>query len=85
MDADADADTGAGGTDGSARRFVEWYGEWYLRLYVALAGVIVLGAGYGYAVGALSWWNAGAMVATVAALSWFIRWRRGVDPAFEPG
>ena len=74
-----DEDAGEGET---RRRFVAWYGEWYLRLYAVLALVIVLSAGYGYAIGALSWWNAGGMVVVLAALSGFIRWRLGVDPAF---
>ncbi|WP_372909669.1 hypothetical protein [Salinigranum sp.] len=80
MDTDTEAvaertDTGGG--------FVAWYGEWYLRVYAVLAVAIVAGAGYGYAIGALSWWNAGGMVATLAALSAFIGWRARVDPAFR--
>lgn len=86
MDTDRDGSTTAqhegAGEGETRRRFVAWYGEWYLRLYAALALVIALGAGYGYAVGALSWWNAGGMVVMLAALSGFIRWRLGVDPAF---
>ncbi|WP_318566780.1 hypothetical protein [Salinigranum marinum] len=88
MDTDAGESTvepdegeGRGGRE-TRRRFVAWYGEWYLRLYAVLALAIVLGAGYGYAIGALSWWNAGGMVVMLAALSGFIRWRLGVDPAF---
>jgi hypothetical protein len=75
--------TTSGATDGARQRFVAWYGEWYLTLYAVLALAVVLAAGYGYAIGALSWWNAGGMVVTLAALSGFIRWRAGVDPAFE--
>ena len=80
MDTDADATTQA---DGPLGRFSEWYGDWYLRLYAVLALCIVLAAGYGYAIDVLSWWNAGAMVGTLLALSAFIWWRRGVDPAFD--
>jgi hypothetical protein len=70
------------GDDGLGRRIAAWYGEWYLRLYAVLSVCIVLGAGYGYATGALSWWNAGSMVVVLAALTLFVRWRRTVDPAF---
>jgi hypothetical protein len=80
---DMDADGTPGEVDGTRRRFVAWYGEWYLTMYAVLAAAILLGAGYGYATGALSWWNAGGMVVTLAALSGFIWWRSGVDPAFE--
>ncbi len=79
---DTDAETVAEG-DETRRRFVAWYEEWYLRIYAALAVVIVAAAGYGYATGALSWWNAGGMVAALAALSGFIAWRVRVDPGFE--
>jgi hypothetical protein len=83
VDVDEATETTAGeGTDGFGRRLAAWYGEWYLRLYAVLSVCIVLGAGYGYAIGALSWWNAGSMVVVLAALTLFVRWRRGVDPAF---
>ncbi|WP_380681395.1 hypothetical protein [Salinigranum sp. GCM10025319] len=88
----SDVDVGADGAsaattrdeseDGLGRRLVVWYAEWYLRFYAILSVCIVLAAGYGYAIGALSWWNAGGMVVVLAALTLFVQWRRGVDPAF---
>jgi hypothetical protein len=92
MDADAPgstaernpSDDGETERSGRRRRFVAWYGEWYLTLYAVLATAIGLGATYGYVSGALSWWNAGGMVATLVALSGFVRWRLGVDAALDP-
>ncbi|WP_152042172.1 hypothetical protein [Salinigranum salinum] len=80
---DADAEEPSVDSTGAGRRFASWYGEWYLTLYGLVAVAVVLGAGYGYVSGALSWWNAGGMIGTLAALTGFIWWRRGVDPAFE--
>ena len=78
---DTDAESAATEAD-TRRRFVTWYEAWYLRIYAALAVVVVVAAGYGYVTGALSWWNAGSLVATLAALSGFIAWRARVDPGF---